>query len=66
MLEGLLSWLQELIGEPAVDEVPIEVRIINLAAAWDVTVEVARRMVCECAAVQGMGHVEAAREIVER
>jgi len=58
--------------------VPVEERIVILAESWGVAVEVARRMVWEYAAVngvgigaaeeelQGMGYAETVREIGSR
>ena len=45
------------------DGVPVGVQIVNLAEGWDVMVEVARRMVWEYGAVQGMGYADVVREI---
>ena len=78
MFDRLWEWVREFVDGPGRDAVPIDVQIINLAEGWDVTVEVARRMVWEYGAVQGlgvetaveelqgMGYAEAVREIGAR
>ena len=59
MFDRLWGWVREFVEGPGGDAVPVEVRIVGLAEGWGVAVEVARRMVWEYGAVQGMG-VEAA------
>jgi hypothetical protein len=78
MLDRLWEWVRESIEELVVDEVPIGMRITNLAESWDVPIEVARRIAYSYASLHGMGiapamdelcameYAEAVREIGER
>ena len=80
LLRELIDWLKELWeeAEPREPVVPLEVRIVDVAEAWQVDVGVARRMVRQYAVLygigldeavdrlRGMGYAEAVREIGER
>jgi len=71
----LWEWAREFVEGPGGDAAPVEARIVGLAEGWGVTVELARRMVWEYVAVNGvgveaavdelqaMGYAEAVREI---
>jgi hypothetical protein len=63
MFDRLLNWLQEFVDGPTVNHVPLEVRIISLAEAWNVTVESARQIAYSYALQRGVEIASAVDEL---
>ncbi|MCJ7736604.1 MAG: hypothetical protein MUQ10_04725 [Anaerolineae bacterium] len=64
MFDRLWEWVRAFVEGPGGAAVPVEVRMVGLAEGWGVTVEVARRMVWEYGAGQGLGVEAAVAELV--